>query len=79
MPEGFIPPHGGYANLLSYRKVEIVYDATVYFCPGNQRQDEHSLECLRCLDDAQVSCMASAIDCLGGTIACGQDIADAVA
>ncbi|MBT0654729.1 four helix bundle suffix domain-containing protein [Geomobilimonas luticola] len=32
MPEGFIPPHGGYQNLLSYRKAEIVYDATVYFC-----------------------------------------------
>ena len=27
MPEGFIPPHGGYENLLSYRKAEIVYDA----------------------------------------------------
>lgn len=32
MTEGFIPPHGGYKNLLSYRKAEIVYDATVYFC-----------------------------------------------
>jgi four helix bundle suffix protein len=32
MTGGFIPPHGGYANLLSYRKSEIVYDATVYFC-----------------------------------------------
>ena len=32
MTEGFIPPHGGYANLLSYQKAEIVYDATVYFC-----------------------------------------------
>ncbi len=32
MPEHFIPPHGGYHNLLSYRKAEIVYDATVYFC-----------------------------------------------
>lgn len=32
MPEGFIPPHGGYQNLLSYRKAEIVYDATVFFC-----------------------------------------------
>jgi len=32
MPDGFIPPHGGYASLLSYRKAEIVYDATVYFC-----------------------------------------------
>jgi four helix bundle suffix protein len=32
VPQGFIPPHGGYKNLLSYRKAEIVYDATVRFC-----------------------------------------------
>lgn len=32
MTDGFIPPHGGYENLLSYRKAEIVYDATVWFC-----------------------------------------------
>jgi four helix bundle suffix protein len=32
MTEGFIPPHGGYKKLLSHRKAEIVYDATVYFC-----------------------------------------------
>jgi four helix bundle suffix protein len=32
MPEKFIPPHGGYKNLLSYQKSEIVYDATVRFC-----------------------------------------------
>jgi len=32
MPEGFIPPHGGYQKLLSYQKAEIVYDSTVYFC-----------------------------------------------
>ena len=32
MAKGFIPPHGGYAKLLSYQKAEIVYDATVYFC-----------------------------------------------
>ncbi len=32
MADGFIPPHGGYAHLLSYRKAEIIYDATVYFC-----------------------------------------------
>jgi four helix bundle suffix protein len=32
MPEGFIPPHGGYQKRLSYQKAEIVYDATVYFC-----------------------------------------------
>jgi four helix bundle suffix protein len=32
MSDGFIPKHGGYKDLLSYRKAEIVYDATVYFC-----------------------------------------------
>lgn len=32
MADGFIPPHGGYRNLLSYRKAEIVYDGTVSFC-----------------------------------------------
>ena len=32
MQSGFIPAHGGYRNLLSYRKAEIVYDATVRFC-----------------------------------------------
>ncbi len=29
---GFIPKYGGYRNLFSYQKAEIVYDATVYFC-----------------------------------------------
>ena len=28
----FIPEHGGYKNLISFPKVEIVYDATVKFC-----------------------------------------------
>jgi four helix bundle suffix protein len=30
-PAGFIPTHGGYRNLISYQKSEIVYDGTVYF------------------------------------------------
>jgi len=29
--EGFIPVHGGYRNLISYQKSEIIYDGTVYF------------------------------------------------
>ena len=29
--EGFIPPHGGYTNLITYQKAEIIYDGTVYF------------------------------------------------
>lgn len=32
MNKTFIPPHGGYKELLSYQKAEIVYDATVMFC-----------------------------------------------
>jgi four helix bundle suffix protein len=30
--KGFIPPHGHYRRLLSYRKAEVVYDITVRFC-----------------------------------------------
>lgn len=29
--DGFIPAHGGYKNLLTYQKAEIIYDGTVYF------------------------------------------------
>lgn len=29
--EGFIPKHGGYRNLISYQKSEIIYDGTQYF------------------------------------------------
>lgn len=40
MPGSIIPPHGGYQNLLSYRKAEIIYDGTVYFC--NHHVDRRS-------------------------------------
>jgi hypothetical protein len=29
--KGFIPTHGGYRNLFSNQKSEIIYDGTVYF------------------------------------------------
>lgn len=29
--EGFIPIHGGYRNLITYQKSEIIYDGTIYF------------------------------------------------
>jgi len=29
--KGFIPVHGGYKNLISYQKSEIIYDGTIYF------------------------------------------------
>jgi len=32
MKDGFIPKHGNYKELLSYKKSLIVYDATVCFC-----------------------------------------------
>ncbi len=32
MAENFIPPHGGYKELLSFRKARIIYDGTVLFC-----------------------------------------------
>ena len=40
---GFIPPHGGYENLLAYRKSQIIYDATVRFCDRfiNKRSRSH--------------------------------------
>lgn len=31
-PSGFIPKHGGYENLITYQKAEIIYDGTYYFC-----------------------------------------------
>lgn len=31
-PDGFIPKHGGYKNLLTYQKAEIIFDGTHYFC-----------------------------------------------
>jgi four helix bundle suffix protein len=30
-PEGFIPQHGGYRNLITFQKSEVIYDGTVYF------------------------------------------------
>ena len=30
--EGFIPPHGGYQELVSYQKALVVYQATLHFC-----------------------------------------------
>src|ERR1041385_4765562 len=32
MAERFIPPHGGYENLLSFQKARIVFDGTARFC-----------------------------------------------
>jgi four helix bundle protein len=51
MSEGFIPPHGGYQELLSYQRAEIVYDATVRFCerhfPPRDRTAEQMIQAAR--------------------------------
>ena len=41
---GFIPPHGGYRNLISYQKSEIVYDGTVYFCGRFFRKYDRTID-----------------------------------
>ena len=41
---GFIPAHGGYKNLLSYRKSVIVYDATVRFCARFLRRGDRTID-----------------------------------
>jgi four helix bundle protein len=30
--EGFIPPNGGYEQLISFQKARVIYDGTVWFC-----------------------------------------------
>ncbi len=42
-PETFLPPHGGYEDLLSFQKARIIYDATVRFCDQTARGREESL------------------------------------
>ncbi len=44
MPEDFIPPHGGYKDLISYQKAKIIYDATVYFCGRVLAYDKRTRE-----------------------------------
>jgi four helix bundle suffix protein len=42
--QGFIPKHGGYRNLLSYQKAEIIYDGTVYFTNRFYRKFDRTIE-----------------------------------
>ena len=67
MPTSFIPPHGGYQQLLSYQKAEIVYDATVRFCdrliPAGDRTRDQMIQAARSgkqniLEGSQASAMS---------------------
>lgn len=42
--EGFIPKHGGYRNLITYQKSEIIYDATVYFTSRYFRKYDRTVD-----------------------------------
>jgi four helix bundle suffix protein len=44
MPKGFIPPHGGYENLHSYRRAKVVYDATVRFCDRHLHRRDRTVD-----------------------------------
>jgi len=41
---GFIPKHGGYRNLISYQKAEIIYDGTVYFVNRFYRKPDRTID-----------------------------------
>lgn len=42
--EGFIPQHGGYRNLITYKKAEIIYDGTVYFTKRFFRKYDRTID-----------------------------------
>lgn len=44
MTERFIPPHGGYENLLSFQKARVIYDATVWFCGQYLRRGDRTID-----------------------------------
>jgi len=41
---GFIPPHGHYQELLSYRKAEVVYDLTFRFCERFLKRGDRTID-----------------------------------
>lgn len=41
---GFIPPHGGYQNLLSYQRAVIVFDITTAFCRDFFRKTDRTVD-----------------------------------
>lgn len=42
--EGFIPTHGGYRNLITYQKAEIIYDGTIYFTKRFFRKYDRTID-----------------------------------
>lgn len=44
MSDRIIPPHGGYQKLHSFKKAEIVYDATVKFCADLMNKRDRTVD-----------------------------------
>jgi four helix bundle suffix protein len=42
--ERFIPPHGGYEDLLSFQKARIVFDGTVRFCERFLKKGDRTID-----------------------------------
>lgn len=42
--EGFLPPHGNYAELLSFQKAEVVYDLTFRFCERFLKKSDRTID-----------------------------------
>ncbi len=42
--EGFIPIHGGYRNLITFQKAEIIYDGTVLFCNRFLKKPDRTID-----------------------------------
>lgn len=42
--KGFIPQHGGYKNLITYQKSEIIYDGTIYFTKRFFRKYDRTID-----------------------------------
>jgi four helix bundle suffix protein len=43
-PPGIMPPHGNYAELLSYQKAEVVYDLTFRFCERFLKKGDRTVD-----------------------------------
>jgi len=43
-PDGFLPPHGNYAELLSYQKAEVIYDITHRFAHTHLARGDRTID-----------------------------------
>ncbi|MEN9841246.1 MAG: hypothetical protein RL376_1046 [Verrucomicrobiota bacterium] len=43
-PDGFLPPHGNYRELLSYQKAEVIYDITYRFAHANLAKGDRTID-----------------------------------